>query len=104
MITREQHLEFLANFQYMLSSSAMSIDLQSRGEEVNNYLNKYIDKAKLGNSNPWHLILEDAIQLREDRSIKARTIVIEILAKLGMNIMDMNQIQELTDIVKKELE
>lgn len=102
-MTNQSFIEFIQHLNYMMSAATLQINLQSKVQEVNNYIEKNIDK-KLWGSNPWHIILDDAIKLREDRSIKAKTIAIEIMTKLGANLMDLNLIQKITDIIKKELE
>lgn len=102
-MTQQTFIEFIQHLNYMMSAATLQMSLQSKAQEANNYIEKNIDK-KLWGGNPWHLILEDATKLREDRSIKARTISIKILEELDMNLMCEPDIQKITDIIKKELE
>lgn len=117
-MNQQSFLEFIAHLNYMMSAATIQVNLQSRAPEANAYVQKYIDPSK-AITNSWHLILEDAIKLREDRSIKARTIANEIVNNLkdrrgfGYLIEDIEltdkeifdeMVQSITNIIKKELE
>lgn len=116
-MTQQSFIEFVQHLNYLMGAATLQMNLQSKAQEANNYIEKNIDK-KLWGGNPWHLILDDATKLREDCSMKARTIAIKILFDLkgrsgfGHLIEEISQdeetsreiIQELTDIIKKELE
>ena len=100
---RDSFIEFVQHLNYLMSAATLQMSIQTKSKEANDYIEKYIPKALWG-SNPWHIILDDATKLREDRSIKARTIAVSILTELDMNLMCEPDIQKLTDIIKKELE